>query len=299
MLCVSLVACDDDDDDLTTPPESSTLIDFVDAEGALTTLAQALETTGLRDTLGGEGPYTLFAPENAAFEELTVDELLQDDSLLADVIPYHMVSGALFPEDFSDGQTIETLQGDELTVSIDNDTIRLDGATVLAAVEAENGTAYVVDEVLLGNRTAYERLSLTEATQTATQLVDSAGLTAALDEPDATYTVFAPTNDAFDDVETDTLEQDELAAFLQYHVVGDAVLTSSEIEDSLTTATLQGEDVTLTRQNNTVFVNDAGVVDADLPASNGIVHLIDAVLTPPSQQDTAATEAEALGTSGY
>lgn len=286
VLCVTLTACDDDDDDITTPGEDATLSDFIDESGDLSTLDEALDAAELSDTLAAEGPYTVFTPTNAAFEELTVDELLQNDTLLNEVLTYHVVSGALFPEDLSDGQTLETLQGDELTVTLRGDTIQIDGATALSAVEASNGVAYVVDGVLLGNRTAYERLSLTAATQTATQLVDSAGLTGALNAPGASYTIFAPTDDAFDEAETDTLSQEQLATILQYHVVTDQVLATEDIEDSLSVATFQGEEITLTRQNGDISVNDAQVVDADLVVSNGIIHTIDGVLIPPSQQDT-------------
>ncbi len=148
VLCVSLVACDDDDDPAA-PQEPLTIVDFVESQGALSTLAQALETAELRETLSGEGPYTLFAPENAAFEELNGDELLQNDSLLAEALRYHIVPSALFPQDFSDGQPLETLQGDELTVSIRGDTLRIDDAIALGVAQTDNGLAYVVDAVLI------------------------------------------------------------------------------------------------------------------------------------------------------
>lgn len=288
VLCISLTACDDDDDDdITTPGEGTTISDFVDESGDLSTLAEALDTAGLSDTLAAEGPYTVFAPTNAAFEALTVDTLLQNDTLLAEVLQYHVVPSAAFADDLSDGQTLTTLQGDALTVSIRGDTVQVDGATVTEAdLEAENGVVHVVDGVLLGNRTAYERLRLTQATQTATQLVDSAGLSSALDAPGASYTIFAPTDDAFESAEIDTLSQEQRTAILQYHVIAGQVLATEDIEDSLRVATLQGEDVTLIRQNGGLTVNEAQVVDADLVVNNGIIHTIDGILTPPSQQDT-------------
>ena len=289
-LCVSLAACDDDDP--VAPAEDATITEFVDEQSDLSTFSEALLETGLGDTLNNEGPYTVFAPTNEAFEEVAVDSLLQNDQLLADVVQYHIIPSAAFASDLSDGQTLETLQGEELTVSVSGDTIQVGGATVVNAdLEAQNGVVHIVDEVILSNRSIYERLSLMQRTQALAQVLDTTGLATALDAPGAIYTIFAPTDEALDQAALDTLTQQELTEIVQYHAISGEALAASEVQDSLTATTLQGEEVTLTREDGEVFVNDVPVTEPDLEASNGIIHLLDGVLLPPSLQDTAATSA--------
>lgn len=279
---LALTACDSDDDP-TTPPMQTTIVDVIGQQDNLGTLGQAVDAAGLGDALSGDQPLTVFAPRDAAFEALTVQDLLDNPDLLAEVLQYHVVRGAALAGDLSDGQTFETLQGDELTVSIDGGTVRINGATVTTPnLEAENGVVHVVDQVLLENRTAYERISVTAATQTLQSALDTAGLADALNDTDATYTIFAPTESAFEGVDVSGLSEEQLTAILQYHVIPGAAVAAGDITDGQTATTLQGDDVELTLDGGNAFVNDAQVTTPDLGASNGIIHQIDGVLTPPS-----------------
>ncbi len=121
----------------------------------LSTLVDAVTAADLVETLEGEGPYTVFAPTNAAFNALPSGELEKllkpankDD--LANILTYHVVAGDVMAADLSDGQMIKTVQGDKLEVTIDGDQVMINDATVVQAdVEASNGVVHVIDAVLI------------------------------------------------------------------------------------------------------------------------------------------------------
>ena len=137
------------------------IVDTAVAAGSFTTLATALEAAGLVDTLKGDGPYTVFAPTDDAFAALpdgTLDDLLADpEGQLTDILTYHVVAGEVMAADVvtMDGQTVETLQGAELTIRVDGDQVMLEdatGATVNVTqtdIGASNGVIHVIDGVLM------------------------------------------------------------------------------------------------------------------------------------------------------
>jgi uncharacterized surface protein with fasciclin (FAS1) repeats len=120
-----------------------------------TTLVAAIKAAGLVETLKGAGPFTIFAPTNAAFSALpagTVDGLLKPEKKadLTKVLTFHVVSGAVKAADLKDGQKVKTLQGGELTVSIKDGKVKINGANVTTAdLTGSNGVIHVVDGVLL------------------------------------------------------------------------------------------------------------------------------------------------------
>jgi uncharacterized surface protein with fasciclin (FAS1) repeats len=120
----------------------------------LSTLVTAVSTAKLVDTLQGEGPFTVFAPTNAAFEKLgdeQVQSLLEPENRdqLTKVLTYHVVPGTLTAADLSDGQKLETVAGETLTVKVDGDTVMVGDASVVQPdVEASNGVVHVIDGVL-------------------------------------------------------------------------------------------------------------------------------------------------------
>jgi len=156
-----LAACGSSSDSSTpaaSPSPSMAAKDIVDtavAAGDFTTLATALEAAGLVDTLKGEGPYTVFAPTDAAFAAVpkeTLDALLADPKgALTDVLTYHVVAGKVMASDLSDGQVITTVNGAPLTVTIKSDgTVMVGDATVTTAdIETSNGVIHVIDTVLV------------------------------------------------------------------------------------------------------------------------------------------------------
>src|SRR6056297_1355200 len=133
---------------------SKDIVDTAVEAGNFTTLAAALEAAGLVETLKGEGPFTVFAPTDEAFAALpegTVESLLEPENQdqLASILTYHVVPGSVMSGDLSDGMTAETVQGQEVTISI-GDSVMVNEATVVTPdVEASNGVIHVIDQVLL------------------------------------------------------------------------------------------------------------------------------------------------------
>jgi uncharacterized surface protein with fasciclin (FAS1) repeats len=120
----------------------------------LSTLVEAVTAAELAETLQGDGPFTVFAPTNEAFDELgeTLDELLQpkNQEQLQSVLTYHVVPSEAMAADLEDGQMLETVNGEKLEVSIDGDTVMIGGATVVMPdVDASNGVVHVIDTVLV------------------------------------------------------------------------------------------------------------------------------------------------------
>ena len=156
-----LAACGSSSDEATpaaSPSPSMVLKDIVDTAveaGDFTTLVSAVTAAELVDTLKGEGPYTVFAPTDAAFAAVpkeTLDALLADPKgALTDVLTYHVASGKVMASDLSDGMMIDTVNGAQLEVKINADgTVMIGDATVTTAdIETSNGVIHVIDTVLV------------------------------------------------------------------------------------------------------------------------------------------------------
>jgi uncharacterized surface protein with fasciclin (FAS1) repeats len=127
------------------------IVDTAVEAGNFETLVAAVEAAGLVETLKGEGPFTVFAPTDAAFDALpegTVEGLLEDTDALTQILTYHVVPGKVMSTDLSDGMMAETVEGSEITISLD-DGVMVDGATVVQAdIEASNGVIHVIDAVI-------------------------------------------------------------------------------------------------------------------------------------------------------
>ncbi len=117
------------------------------------TLVELVTAAGLVDALSGEGPFTVFAPTNAAFAELpeaVVNYVVSNPDVLTSILTYHVVAGKVMSTDLMDGMTAATLQGGEISVTIDDMGVRIDGVDVVSAdIEASNGVIHVIDQVLL------------------------------------------------------------------------------------------------------------------------------------------------------
>lgn len=121
----------------------------------LSTLVAAVQAAGLVETLSGDGPFTVFAPTNAAFEALpdgTLESLLQPENRdqLVQILTYHVVAGEVMSTDLSDGMMAETVEGSEITISIADGAVSINDASVVAAdVDANNGVVHVIDTVIM------------------------------------------------------------------------------------------------------------------------------------------------------
>lgn len=137
----------------TLPPEKYDIVGTALNARAFTILASLVVDAGLVGALKGEGPLTVFAPVDAAFEALpegTVAAVRSDPDLLATVLTYHVVPGALKLADLEDGQKLTTLAGIDLEVTKDGDTTLINGIEVAAGdVEATNGIVHVMSGVLV------------------------------------------------------------------------------------------------------------------------------------------------------
>ncbi len=120
-----------------------------------TTLVAAVKAADLAGTLSGTGPFTVFAPTNEAFNKLpagTVDNLLKPDMKkdLTKILTYHVVPGKLMASDLTDGQKLKTVEGEELTVTVKDGKVMINGANVtIADVVSSNGVTHVIDAVLM------------------------------------------------------------------------------------------------------------------------------------------------------
>jgi uncharacterized surface protein with fasciclin (FAS1) repeats len=133
----------------------ATVVDIAVGSPDHSTLVAAVKAAGLVETLSGAGPFTVFAPTNAAFAALpagTVDNLLKPENKadLTGILTYHVVPGTLKAADLTDGQKLKTVNGAELTVSVKDGKVMIDGANVTAAdLTAGNGVVHVLDAVVM------------------------------------------------------------------------------------------------------------------------------------------------------
>jgi transforming growth factor-beta-induced protein len=281
-------------------------LDIVDtAIGAnFETLVIAVIAAELVDALRGPGPFTVFAPSEEAWARLppgTLQRLLRpvNKAMLTDILLYHVVSGAVAASTITNGQVAGTLlNGADVTFGVLDGTVTVNQATVIAAdVSATNGIIHVIDEVLLPPEAA-ALLSTPSIIDTAIEsgfgtlvtAVGVAGLVDALNGP-GPFTVFAPTDTAFENLEDGLLNELinnplDLAYVLQYHVVSGLVLAEDAIAlDGESVTTLNGYDIDISFVDGVLRINDANVIQGDIRASNGVIHILDAVLIPPEDRE--------------
>ncbi|MFN8213753.1 MAG: fasciclin domain-containing protein [Candidatus Nanopelagicales bacterium] len=138
----------------TAAAEAGTIVEVASGNPDFSTLVAAVSAADLAETLGAEGPYTVFAPTNEAFEALPaglLDELLKpkNKEVLTQILTYHVVAGEVMSTDIEPGD-VPTVEGEDLTIAVTDGTVTVNGATVEAAdVEASNGVIHVIDEVLV------------------------------------------------------------------------------------------------------------------------------------------------------
>merc|ERR1711920_228989 len=277
------------------------IVETAISAGNFTGLVEALQTAGLVDALKGAGPFTVFAPTDAAFTALldslgvTKAELLARDDL-ADILKYHVLSGSsVMSADLADAQDVTTLEGSDLTVTKDGSTVMAGSAIVSTAdISCSNGVIHAIDSVLLPpERLLSPVLDIVETAISAgnfTVLVEAlqtAGLADALKEA-GPFTVFAPTDAAFTALldslgvtKAEVLARDDLADILKYHVLSGSSVMSADLAATQDVTTLEGSTLTVTKEGSTVKAGSATVSAADIACSNGVIHVIDAVLLPP------------------
>ncbi|MBP2830902.1 fasciclin domain-containing protein [Aquimarina sp. U1-2] len=263
--------------------ELSSIVEIAIATPELSTLVGALQSAELVDTLSGEGPFTVFAPTNAAFEAL---DTIPSGDALKEVLLYHVAAGKFTAQDLIQRQTVTTVQGDEVTIEVNNaGNVILNGniEVITADIEASNGIVHIINGVLLPPSPLQSIVEIAVATPTLSTLVgalQTANLVNTLNG-DGPFTVFAPTNAAFEALDA-IPSGDALKEVLLYHVAA-GKFKAADLLQKQTVTTVQGDEVTIQMRNGDVFLNESIRVSiADIEASNGIVHVIDGVLLPPS-----------------
>ena len=133
----------------------SDIIDTAVAAGTFTTLATALQAAGLVDTLKGEGPFTVFAPNDEAFAKLpagTVESLIKPENKeqLTGILTYHVVAGKVMAADVMGLTSADTLNGQSAKVAVVEGKVKVDGATVVSTdIACDNGVIHVIDSVIM------------------------------------------------------------------------------------------------------------------------------------------------------
>ncbi len=278
----------DTNDPTPTPDVGNDIVDIASGDEQFSTLTSAIVDAGLEDTLRGDGPFTVFAPTDQAFADLGIDLTTLSEDELATILSYHVVSGDVTSD------AIPTLADSaaDYTLFFDtSDGVMVNNATVTTAdIDADNGTIHVVDTVLLPP-TILDAAGYAGLSELATAVGAADPAVADLLGSEGDYTVFAPTNDAFAAAApvTSELDQAGLTGVLQYHVVGARVPSDAipPLADSLYTNSYGLPVTQLFSTDGGVFVNDAEVVIADIKTTNGIVHVVDTVLVPPTIVDHA------------
>jgi len=282
-------------------PEMKNIVETAVAAGSFNTLVAAVSAAGLADTLSGEGPFTVFAPTDDAFAALpdgTIDALLADPSGdLTQILLYHVLSGKVMAEAVADGLEVETLQGSTVTFSIVDGKPMINGATIIATdIEASNGVIHVIDAVILPpaeEEAAMPEMNIVETAvaaggfDTLVSAVTAANLVDAL-SGEGPFTVFAPTDEAFAALPAGTIDalladpSGDLTQILLYHVLSGKVMAEA-VADGLEVETLQGSNVMFSIVDGKPMINGAMIVTTDIEASNGVIHVIDAVIMPPAE----------------
>ena len=298
----SLVGCwgSDDDDDL------MNIVETAVENGNFTTLVAALEAAELDDDLAGEGPFTVFAPTDDAFDALpegVVDDLLlpANQAVLIDLLLYHVYDGSVLAADALalDGTAVEMLNGDNLRFDVVGSDLILnlngnrEATVTITDILCSNGVIHVIDVVLDPEDAPLDIIQTASASSDFDTLV-AAIVAAGLDDDLAgpgPFTVFAPIDAAFDAIGASTLSaildsQTALVDILTYHVYDGSVLAADALAlDGTAVEMLNGDNLRFDVVGSDLILNlngnrEATVTITDILCSNGVIHVIDVVLDP-------------------
>ena len=297
-MMVITTSCDKDEDENPQPtPEEKSIVEIASGDEQFSILVDALVKADLVSALEGSGPFTVFAPSNAAFNALFDEWGISGlDALTADqlrpVLLYHVLSGE------AKSGALETGYVSTLNMSTPDNTsallyvtlqggVTLNGSTRVtsADVEASNGVIHVIDKVLVP-MTVVDIAASNPGFSILVEAVVKADLVDALNA-EGPFTVFAPTNAAFEELFSQLgvsgiadLTAGQLTPILLYHVVPDNV-RSAEVSAGVVPTLNSESSITVTITDGKVMLDgNATVVATDVQGSNGVVHVIDKVILP-------------------
>lgn len=296
------------------PPEDMGLptlniVETAVANGGFTTLVAALQATNLDTVLADESmKFTVFAPTDAAFEligEETINDLLENKDVLSSILLQHVVPVAEVNSITAyslNGTMVDTASMAKIALKINTatDMLMFGGANIIMKdIYTTNGIIHVIDAVVVGDvEVPAPAMSLTDVAigngnfSTLVSALQSTGLASTLANVDNTFTVFAPTDAAFDKLPEGTLENlttEQLTDILLYHVLSGKVMADGAISIAQSMENMaemaNGSNASLSYLDSTLFINGAKVSIADVMAENGVIHAIDNVIIPPSTVD--------------
>lgn len=263
--------------------------------GQFGTLARLLTQAELVDALQGEGPFTVFAPTDKAFEKLlekdkdALKNLLKKENkgLLTDILTFHVVSGKVMAKDAVKLSNATTLNGQRFDITVDEGTVMIDGAKVtMTDIECSNGVIHVIDSVIMPETQSIVGVAKGAKTfRTLLAAAEAAGLAETLDKR-GPFTVFAPSDKAFAKLPEGTVEtllkpenKERLVAILKNHVVSGRVYADQAAKLEKAPMIGKGEvPISITEKGATI--GGAKIVATDIEAANGVIHVIDSVLLP-------------------
>ena len=263
--------------------------------GSFKTLVAAATAADLGGALSGPGPFTVFAPTDDAFAKLpkgTVETLLKPENKakLQAILKYHVVSGTVMAADVVKVKGAVSLNGQRIAVKVDGGKVAVDGANVVKTdIKCSNGVIHVIDSVILPSTDLIPAVADKAGTfKTLLAAVKAGGLAETL-SGEGPFTVFAPTDEAFAKIPEATLKdllkpenKSKLVAILSYHVVPGRVFSEGALE-AKSAKTVQGSSVKISVKDGAAYVDNAKIVATDVNAANGVIHIIDTVIMPPSK----------------
>lgn len=299
VLIFSLSGCDifnsnDDDDDNNNnepdPDSTQTSFETMEEDDDLSDFVQLILDAGAEGDFDAEGSFTVFAPENSAFENLpdTLLENLSEDQL-EELINYHLLDEEVSSEGLSDSSSVRTSSGESVYIE-SNGEIELNRSAQITDADIETSSGFInkIDEILLPN-SLLDVLSIAEKRSDLSQFVCNCtsgrtGLDSVLEDPEADFTVFAPNNDAFENFDHEELSDEELREILEYHIIETSYL-SDDLSDGEALTTRNGSELTVSVDGEDISLNEgsATVLEVDYEGLNGVVYVIDTVLTPPGE----------------
>lgn len=274
----------------------ATIVETAIAAGNFKTLVAAVQAAGLVETLNGKGPFTVFAPTDAAFAKLpagTLEMLLKPENKakLAAILTYHVVPGSVKAADVVKLKYAGTVNGQRVDIKVDGAKVTVDGAAVTATdIACSNGVIHVIDAVILPvDGTVVDVAVKNGSFNTLVAAIKAAGLVETLSGK-GPFTILAPTDAAFAKLPAGTLEmllkpenKKQLVEILTFHVVPGVAAYSDAVVKMTEVPTVLGSPVAVKVVGGKVMLNGATVVAVDVEATNGVIHVIDTVLMPPAR----------------
>ena len=267
------------------------IVETAVAAGDFNTLAAALKAADLVGALQGKGPFTVFAPTDAAFAQIpekTLKGLLEPKAKgdLTNILTYHVVPGRVSAEQVVKLKNASALNGQRLGINVSDEGVTVAGArVVMTDIECSNGIIHVIDTVMMpSDKNIVETAVAAGSFKTLAAALTAAELVEALGSK-GPFTVFAPTDEAFAALPEGTVEslllpenRETLVSILKYHVVPGRVY-SDQLENGHVKA-LSGAELEVNLSEAGAFINQSKVAAADIDTRNGVIHVIDKVLLP-------------------